>query len=163
MIFSLTVDRVIKKRALLTLGRKKYTCKNHVILCGLGRLGHFIAEELLQRGEKIVIIESNENAENIDYFRSLGADVYIGNARLPRVLEDVGILHAKAVISVVNDDFVNLEIGLNARSFQPNLRLILRIYDDSMAQQIKENLDIRLTISMSALADDKFLNAIESL
>jgi TrkA-N domain/Ion channel len=160
MIFSLTIDRVIKKRVQLSLGRKKYTYKNHIILCGLGRLGHFIATELLKRGEKIVIIESNETSADIDYFRSLGADVYIGNAKLAHVLQDVGVIQAQAVIAVVNDDFANLEIGLNARSFQPNLRLILRIFDESMAQKIKENLDIHLTLSMSALADDKFLNAV---
>ncbi len=160
MIFSLTIDRVIKKRVQLSLGRKKYTYKNHIILCGLGRLGHFIAAELLKRGEKIVIIESNETSADVDYFRNLGADVYIGNARLARVLQDVGVVQAQAVIAVVNDDFANLEIGLNARSFQPNLRLILRIFDESMAQKIKENLDIHLTLSMSALADDKFLKTI---
>ncbi len=160
MIFSLTIDRVIKKRVQLSLGRKKYTYSNHIILCGLGRLGHFIAAELIKRGEKIVIIESNEASADVDYFRNLGADVYIGNARLPRVLQDVGVAQAQAVIAVVNDDFANLEIGLNARSFQPNLRLILRIFDESMAQKIKETLDIHLTLSMSALADDKFLNTI---
>jgi Trk K+ transport system NAD-binding subunit len=156
MIFSLTIDRIIKVRVQHSLGRKKYHYKNHIILCGLGRLGYFIAEELHSKGEKVLIVESAEASPYIDYFRSLGMEIYTGNARLPRVLQDVGITHARALISVINDDYANLEIGLNARSFQPGLRLILRIFDESMARTIKDKLDIHLTLSMSAIADEKF-------
>ena len=160
-IFALITNYLLKKRNERSLGRKKYHYKNHVVICGLGRLGYFVSEELLKRGEKILIIEQNEQSENIDHFRNQGVGVYIGNARLPRVLHDVNVVQAKAVISVINNDMYNLEIGLNARSFQPDLRLILRIFDDSMAKMIKENLDIHLALSMSAVADEKFYNLLE--
>jgi voltage-gated potassium channel Kch len=162
MIFSLTIDRIIKKRVQLALGRRKYSYKNHIIVCGLGRLGYFIADELIKRGEKIIIIESNADSPNVDYFRNYGADVYVGNARLTHVLHDVGVARAQAVISVINDDYANLEIGLNARTFQPKLRLILRIFDESMARIIKEKLDIYLTLSTSAIADEKFVENLKN-
>lgn len=162
MIFSLTIDRIIKKRTQYSLGRKKYHYRDHVIICGLGRLGYFIADELIEKGERVVIVEANENSSAINHFRNLGADVYVGDAKFPKVLEDVGVRYAKALISVVNNDYVNLEIGLNARSFNPELRLILRIFDDVMAQNIKEHLDIHLALSMSALADDTFFGTIRN-
>ncbi|MEO6327835.1 MAG: potassium channel family protein [Ginsengibacter sp.] len=161
MIFSLTIDQIIKRRVQLALGRKKYHHKNHIIICGLGRLGYFIAEALIKRQEKIVIVESNENSAHSNYFRSHGVDVYIGDAGLTKVLQDVGVANAQAVISVINNDYTNLEIGLNARSLQPKLRLILRIFDESMAQIIKEKLDIYLTLSMSAFADEKFVETLK--
>jgi voltage-gated potassium channel Kch len=160
MIFSLTVDSIIKKREELSLGRKKYRYKNHVILCGLGKLGCFIAEGLLARGEDVIIIELNEDSSNIEHFRSIGAEVYIGNARDPKVLEAVGVRHAKAVFSVIDNDYINIEVGLNARSFSPNLRLILRIFDETMSQKIKENLDIHITYSTTAIADQVFVEGI---
>ena len=159
MIFSLTVDNIIKRRVQLALGRKRYSLSGHVILCGLGRLGFFIAEGLLKQGEKLLIVEKNENSPTIEYFRSRGADVYIGDARLPRVLQDVGVTRAKALYSVINSDYANLEVGLNARSFVPGLRLILRIFDESMSQRIKKHLDVHLTFSMTAIADEQFLAA----
>ena len=162
LIFSLTVDRIIKKRTQLALGRKKYFYRNHVILCGLGRLGYFIAKELILRGEKIIIIEKDENSNYIDYFRSKNIDVYIGDARLPRILKNANVMHAKAVISVINNDYTNLEVGLNARSFDSNLRLILRIFDEAMSNKIRENLDIHLTLSMSAIADEDFIKLIRN-
>lgn len=157
LIFSLTVDRIIKKRVELSLGRRTYAHRDHVILCGLGRLGYFISLDLLARGEKVVIVELNEHSPHIDELRSRGADVYIGDARRPRVLHDVGVSHAKAVYSVIGDDMANIEIGLNARSVVPQLRLILRIFDDAMSREIKETLDIQLTFSMTAIADEKVL------
>lgn len=160
MIFSLTVDGIIKRRVQLALGRKKYSRTGHVILCGLGRLGYFIAEGLLAKGEQVLIVERNEDAPTIEHLRARGADVYIGDARLPRVLQDVNVRRAKALYSVINDDYANLEIGLNARSFQPDIRLILRIFDDSMSTRIKEHLDIHLTFSMSAIADEQFLGVV---
>ena len=161
-IFSLTVDRIIKRRVQLALGRKKYARKGHVILCGLGRLGYFIADGLLVRGERVLIVERDESSPTIEHFRSRGAEVYIGDARLPRVLEDVGVRRAKALYSVIDNDYANLEVGLNARSFEPNLRLILRIFDESMSRKIKENLDIHLTFSMTAIADEIFFSVLTS-
>jgi len=161
LIFSLLIDRIIKKRTQRSLGIKKYKYKNHIILCGLGRLGYFIAKELHNRGEKIIIIEANQDSETIEYFRNLNIDVYNGNACLPHVMQDVNAMHCRALISVINNDYANLEIGLNARYFQPDLRLVLRIFDESMADVIKEKFDIHLTKSMSFIAAEKFASMLE--
>lgn len=160
MIFSLTVDRIIKQQEQRALGRMRYDFRGHVILCGLGRLGFFIAEGLLLRGEPVVIIETNESLSSLGHLRQMGAVVYVGDARSPRILRDVGVSRAKALLSVINNDFVNLEVGLNARSFAPDLRLILRVYDDAMARRLKEHLDIHLTLSMSAIADQLIFDAV---
>ncbi len=162
MIFSLTVDRVVKRRAQLALGRRRYPHSGHVILCGLGRLGSFIADGLLRAGERVIIVERNDDASAVELFRSRGADVYIGDARLPRVLHDVGVTRAKALYSVIDADYVNLEIGLNARSFAPDLRVVLRIFDESMSRGLSEQLDIHLSFSMTAIADGAFFDALQS-
>ncbi|MCE9627918.1 MAG: NAD-binding protein, partial [Candidatus Eisenbacteria bacterium] len=149
----------IKKRVQLALGRRVHTQSDHVIVCGLGRLGHLVAEELLARNERVLVIEQNEDNGTLEYLRALGADVYIGDARSPRVLQESGVRRAKALYSLVANDFVNLEIGLNARSFDPDLRLVLRIFDESMARRIQEHLDIHLSNSMSAIADERFVES----
>lgn len=160
MIFSLTVDRIIKRRVQMALGRHTHKLRDHVILCGAGRLGRLVGESLLRRGERVLVVEQNENSEAVEHLRALGADVYCGDARSPRVLQESGVRRAKALYSLVANDFVNLEVGLNARSFVPGIRLILRIYDESMSQRIKEQFDIHLSFSMSAIADEKFLASL---
>jgi Trk K+ transport system NAD-binding subunit len=162
MIFSLTIDSLLRKRIQLSLGRKQYHFKNHVIVCGLGRLSFFIVQELIQKNEKVIIIEQNENANHIDYFRQMGAEVYIGDGRLAKVLNDVNVKDAKVLISVINNDALNLEIGLNARSLDPTMRLILRIFDELMALKINEYLKFHLTLSVSAIADEKFYEVLKN-
>lgn len=161
MIFSLTIDAFLKRRIQLSLGRKKYTMKNHIVVCGLGRLGFFVVEELLQRQEKVIIIENNEQSRHLDYFRHLGAEIYIGDGRQSKVLCDVNVAQAKALISVINNDSINLEIGLNARTFQPELRLILRVFEEKMAEKIKNILNIHLSISASVIVEEKLYRVLK--
>jgi voltage-gated potassium channel Kch len=163
MIFSLTVDRLVKRRVQRALGRRTYTLRDHIVVCGLGRLGYFVAEGLIARGERVLVVERDEHAATIENIRALGADVYIGDARLPRVLQAIGVMRAKALYAVINNDFVNLEIGLSARTFEPNLRLVLRIFDDAMAARIRDQLDIHLSLSMTAIADEKVYKAIPAI
>lgn len=160
MIFSLTVDRIIKQRGQLALGRKRYIHRDHVILCGCGRLGYQVAELLTARGETVVIVERDADSTNVQHMRSRGIEVYVGDARLPRVLEDVGVTRAKALYSLTDDDFTNLQVGLNARSFQPAMRVILRIFGATTSARLREHLDIHLAFSMSAIADEPFLDAV---
>lgn len=161
MIFSLTIDRIVRRREQLALGRKRYSHANHVILCGLGRLGQSVAEGLLARGERLIIVENDEDSSAIQFFRSRGCDVYVGDARLPRVLADVGVRRARALYSLIDDDYANLQVGLNARSFAPDLRVVLRIFDGAMSERLKQQLDIHLSLSMTAVADEHFVQLMD--
>lgn len=159
--FSLIVDRLVQKRQERALGHKKYRQKNHVVMCGLGRAGYQIFEELRQRGIEVIIIENNAEGKFLDLARASGATIFIGDASLSKNLHGVSITEASALISVINNDLKNLEIGLNARTLKPDLRLILRIFDVNIAEEIKKRLDIHLALSTSAIASDKFVELIE--
>lgn len=150
--FSLVVDRIIKRRTdILEFGRKHYTMRNHVIVCGLGRTGFHIVMALLKRGEKVVVIESNEGNKFLSVVRAAGAHALIGDASLAKNLSDAGVDRAVGLISVINDDLRNLEIGLNARSLRNDIRLILRIFDKEIAEEMKTRFNIHFAFSASSL------------
>ena len=161
MIFSLTVDYFLKNRIQISLGRKKYNLKKHIIVCGLGRLGYYIVDELLKKGEKVIILEINENSKHIEYFRSIGAEVYVGDARSEKVLADVNISKSTAVISVINNDALNIEIGLHAQALCPNLKIILRVFDEDIAKELKKVLHFNTVISNSSIASEYFYKMLE--
>jgi hypothetical protein len=158
LIFSLVINGILNKRVQIAMGRKKYFYKDHIILCGLGRLGYFIADELFKKGNKIVIIESQNNSLNVDYFRKRNVEVYSGDARKADVLIDAGVESCQTLISVLDNDIANLEIGLVAKHYNPNIKLVLRIFDENMADIIKNKFNINLTNSMSYLTAKKFDN-----
>ncbi|MFH1098761.1 MAG: NAD(P)-binding protein [Candidatus Uhrbacteria bacterium] len=151
--FSLIVDRIIKRRtAILEFGRKRYVIRDHVIVCGLGRAGFHIAMELLRRNEKVVVIELNDENRFLHIVRAAGAKVLIGDASLAKNLVDADVAHAAGLVSAISDDLRNLEIGLNARSLRKDVRLILRIFDREIAEEMKTQFNVHFAYSTSTLA-----------
>lgn len=151
--FSLIVDRIIKRRTeVLEFGRKRYALRNHIIVCGLGRTGFHVTMELLHRGEKVVVIESDDENRFLNIVRAAGAHALVGDAALAKNLADADLAHAAGLVSVISDDLRNLEIGLNARSLRNDIRLILRIFDREIAEEMKTRFHIHFAYSTSTLA-----------
>lgn len=160
LLFSYTFESLLRRRSEQFLGHKKHRLKNHVIVCGLGRLGISIVELLLDRKENVVVIESNPNNPHLDFCRRNGVAVYVGDARFEKVLIDVNVQGAKALYSVIDSDALNIEIGLTARSLSPSLRLILRIFDGQAALQVRDKFQIHFTLSASELISAYILEEI---
>jgi hypothetical protein len=158
---ALIADRMVKRNAEIALGRRRYRLRGHVIVCGLGRVGQQVVEELLRSGEQVLVIEEKPGNRFLESVRAHGARVLVGDASLPKNLSDAGVGSALALIAVINDDLKNLEIGLNARSLRPDLRLILRIFDTGIAEEMRGHLDIHFALSTSALAAEKFVELLE--
>ena len=57
------------------------TFSNHVILCGLGRVGLRILEQLIHLGEHVVILEKNPDNQNVVFAEKHGVPVRIGGGR----------------------------------------------------------------------------------
>lgn len=163
--FALIVDNLMERRAEMAMGRIRHRVKGHTILCGLGRVGFQVAQELLRRGNQVVIIENNEHNRFLSTIRARGVRVVHGDATLMRNLEFAGLWSAAALISVINDDLTNLEVALHARSLHPQARVILRIFDAKTAEAVKQRLNIEFAFSTSAIASKemaRLLNAAKS-
>jgi hypothetical protein len=74
----------------------------------------------------------------------------------------LGLANAAGLLSLINDGLKNLEIGLHARSLRPDLRLILRIFDREIAEQLKDRLDIHFVMSTPAIASEEFAALLNS-
>ena len=160
LTFSFAVDRLFQKRSEIALGQKRYSLRDHVILCGLGRVGYEVAKELLRRGETVLVIERDPQNRFLELIRSQGAKIFIGDASIAQVLRDAGVDRVSGLFSLINDDLKNLEIGLSARSMRPELRLILRVFDKDMAEQLRERLDIHFAMSTSAIAAEDLVELV---
>ncbi len=96
--FSLIVEWLLSRRAELALGRKQYTLRGHVILCGLGRLGYQVTLVLLKQGYEVLVIENDPDNRFIDLVRGSGAEVFIADASLSRNLRRANISQAKSLL-----------------------------------------------------------------
>ena len=107
--------------------------KDHYILCGFGRIGRMIADEIAGKGLQVVTVENEEKAIAL-----LEKDkrLYIqGDASEEENLVAAGIDRAWGLISAVSSDADNLYIVLTARSLNPNLFILSRV---SEAKSVKK-------------------------
>ena len=98
--------------------------KGHVIVCGFGRIGVMLAQELKDGGAAIVILERDE--AKVANARDQGYLALQGDAAEEAGLRAAGIERARALATVVPSDSANVFITLTARSLNPALLIIAR-------------------------------------
>jgi voltage-gated potassium channel len=124
----------------------------HVVVCGMGHVGYRVSEELCQLGEDVVAIEQNEGDAFVETIRAKGVPVHIGDARRDELLAMVGVARAKAIVCATGDDLANLEIALDAKRMNPNVRVVMRMFDQRLAGKVGGALDLDESFSTSALS-----------
>jgi Trk K+ transport system NAD-binding subunit len=138
------------------------TYRDHVIVCGLGRLGLRVVTQLVAAGYEPVVIERDWNSEFVRRTLSFKVPVVLGDAREADVLRQAGVMRARAVIATVNDDLINIEIALNARAMNPSTRPILRIFGEELDRNLERELEPNTAFSTSAIAAPTFAAAAAS-
>ncbi len=89
--------------------------RNHVVVSGLGETGLRLAQNFLDRGFRVVVLEENAENPRVSLAREEGAAVLIGDARDRNLLRRAGVPKAKHLVSVCADDGANAEIAFQAR------------------------------------------------
>jgi voltage-gated potassium channel Kch len=117
--------------------------RDHVVICGLGRKGHLLAQAFRARGDRVVVLEQDEGNDLIEQCREIGAIVMIGNATSPALLRKAGVYRARYLISVSGDDGINAEVAVRACELVGSRRgkalaCILHIVDPQLCTLLKE-------------------------
>lgn len=129
---------------------------NHIILVGMGRLGYRAFRLLRRLGEPVVVVESNPNNPLLEEVRKDGSPLIIGNARDDAVLAQANVPGARSVIAATNDDLANLEIALDARQLHPGIRVVLRMFDQALADKVRDGFNIEIAMSQAAMSAPAF-------
>lgn len=98
--------------------------KEHVIVCGYGKVGKNIVSYLIKENIPFVVVEKEPAALEILARNNL---LHVaGDATYGETLEMAGIARGKVLISCLSNDADNLYVILEAKEKNPNVRLILR-------------------------------------
>ena len=131
----------------------------HVIVVGLGNVGTRVVGELHDLGFDVACVDHDPEARGIPLAHRLGLPVVIGEAYLEETLHAAGLQTSIALVSVTSNDIVNLETALQARALREDLRIVLRLLDDDLAQRVQESAGI-LSRSVSYMAAPAFAAAM---
>lgn len=135
------------------------TLKDHIVVVGLGKLGFRTWTTLRKLGFESVVIESEPQNQFLDEVRKDGSAFLLGDARREQLLEDAGVAQARAIIIATNNDLANLEIAMDARRINPRIRVVLRMFDQALADKVAGAFDIKIAMSQSGLSAPAFATA----
>lgn len=109
---------------------------NHTIVCGYGRMGRHVVDEL--KAERLPFVVIDQNAEKVERVQQHGDLAFEGNAANENDLQAVGIERAASLVAVASTDAENVFIVLTARSLRPDLVIVARAnYDDSESKLLR--------------------------
>ncbi|UCH64757.1 MAG: potassium channel protein [Ignavibacterium sp.] len=124
----------------LRMQKKIDDLHDHYIVCGFGRMGSHICQELKQANVPFVVIDSKtESFENFEEYGYLfdGAD-----ATKDSTLRRVGVGRAKGLVAVLSSDAENVFATLSAKSLNPNIFVVARAIEyDTESKLIKAGAD----------------------
>lgn len=114
------------------------TMNDHIVLVGLGHLGYRIAQRLHEMGKNVAIVEIKADKHTVISAREMGLPVIEEDARNATALEGANIRTAQTIILASQNDAMNLQIALKARSLNPKLQVVIRIFDEDFAHALHE-------------------------
>ena len=121
---------VVEGQLLRIMGRKKLErkiekLKDHIIICGYGRVGRIICEEIYRsKPTALVVIDSDSTVTA--KIEEDGHLYLLGDATEERFLSRAGIRRAKGLATALDSEADNVYITLTAKGLNPNLYIIAR-------------------------------------
>ncbi len=109
--------------------------RDHVVICGFGRVGQNIARVLEQTGFEYIALDLDPY--RIRAGRQAGDPVIYGDAGQVKVLENVGVAHASCVVVTFTKPEVALRILRSVRELRPDVPVLVRTQDDSKLEELQ--------------------------
>ncbi len=134
--FTLAVQVVVEGQLRDFVGRRLMDREinkmaGHTIVCGLGRVGRAVADDLVNAGQSVVIVDLDpDRVANVRY------PTVVGDATLDATLRAAGIGRAKALVAALEGDAENLFVTLSARAIVPELFIVARARQDESVPKL---------------------------
>jgi len=127
--FGIVLEMMVEGGVQDILGRRRVEreikqLKDHYIVCGCGRMGSIVVEELMKRSMALIVIDTDQ--AKVQDMLEKGVLAVHGNAGDESVLQAAGIDHARALVAVAVSDAENLFITITARSLNKDLLITAR-------------------------------------
>ena len=134
--FTLAVQLVVEGQLRDFVGRRLMDreiskLSGHAVVCGWGRVGRAVAEDLVATGQSVVVVDiDGDRVNNVPY------PTVVGDATLDSTLRAAGIERAQALVAALDGDAENLFVTLSARAIVPDLFIVARARQDESVPKL---------------------------
>jgi len=126
---------------------------NHLILCGLGRVGQRVLDYLVAAGIDTVVIDNKASPKTDS---SPSVQFLCGDFRRPELLDQAGLAHARGVLILSSDDLANLSALMAVVKERPGLRVVVRMFNPTLVTRLGDVATNVFALSTSALTAPMF-------
>lgn len=131
--------------------------ERHVIICGYGRTGAQVADEVAAGGGRVLIVEND--TERAEVAGRAGHQVVRADATTDEGLRSAGVERAKTLVAVLDTDPKNVYIALAAKEINPEIHLVAVAFEASGAKQLKR-VGVDRVISLRLLGTRRLAHAV---
>jgi len=139
--FALITSLIVELDLTDTLRRRKnmksiQDLEDHIIICGAGRTGRQVAQELEALAADYVMVEREE--DRIEEIREILPDALTveGDATHDQTLLDAGLMRATGLVTCLSADADNLFVCLSARDLMATVRIVARAYEEETMDKL---------------------------
>ncbi|MCU7727213.1 NAD-binding protein [Actinoplanes sp. KI2] len=156
LVTAAIVDGLVKTRLARDRGEVLGLHADHVVLVGLGNVGTRVLRQLNDLGLDVVAIDRAPDARGARVAEELGVPLIVGDASRDEILRAASIDTCRSLLVLSTDDAVNLQAALHARAARPDVRVVLRLFDDDFARRVEHAFNINISRSVSRLCAPVF-------
>ncbi len=123
---------------------------DHIVLCGGGRTGRQVMEELMALGQDFVVIE--RDPQRLEWIHERYPEVLtvVGDATLDVNLKESGVHKARGLLSCLSAGTDNVFVCLSARDLNPDLTIVARALEEgSMDKLYRAGADHVVSLNIS--------------
>jgi voltage-gated potassium channel len=134
--FGVVLETLIEGRLFELFGRRRMErtiagMRDHVVVCGWGRVGHAISRYVAGAGQEVVVVDTDAAR-----LAEVGHPSVTGDATNDSTLLRAGVERARALVAAVDTDAANLFVTLSARALKPDLFIVARARMDATEEKL---------------------------
>src|SRR5207249_10338959 len=107
----------------------------HYIVCGAGRVGRSVINELLRSRASVVLIDNR--VERAGWATDKGVITLVGDATKDEVLRQARVETAKGLVAAISSDAENVYVALSAKVLNPQLVIAARASDEQAEEKLR--------------------------
>lgn len=134
--FTVIMQLVVEGQLRDLVGRRRMErtidkMRGHAVVCGWGRVGRAVANDLTASGTEVVIVDVDaDRVQDVPY------PTVVGDATLDATLRRAGIERAIALVAALEGDAENLFVTLSGKGIKPDLFIVARAREDESVPKL---------------------------
>src|SRR5437870_3836726 len=115
--------------------RKLRDISGHYIVCGAGRVGRSVMQELLRSESTVVLIDNT--VDRARWATDKGVITLVGDATKDETLRQARVEKAKGLVAAISSDAENVYVALSAKVLNPKLVIAARASDEQAEEKLR--------------------------